>query len=122
MAQKPRHDEDGTMCPKWQDLCSNRCHTCKFWRSYPVVDGDGKRLPDHWDCSLAFAGQVAVQQVGETAQNTRAVHQLRNMVLDVAKAQTALSYYDDPDGLASAQEAFRRIEQKEAARALPAPQ
>lgn len=119
MSQKPQHAEDGTECPKWQDLCSNRCHKCKFWRPYPVTDEKGARLPDHWDCSLAFAGQVAVQQVGETAQNTKAVQQLTSLVWQTSKIQTAAMLHDDPEALMQARTEFKLIEARELARSRP---
>lgn len=118
---KPQHPDDGTMCPKWQKPCSEVCRTCKFWRSYPVIDPiTGRPLPDHWDCSLAFAGQVAVQQVGETAQNTKAVQQLTALTYDLAKITTAASLHDDPGALVAARAEFKLIEAKELARSRPA--
>jgi len=118
MAQKPKHDEDGTMCPKWQDLCSNRCHTCKFWRSYPVT------LPDntkdvHWDCSLAFAGQVELQAVGMQAETVKAVQQLRNMTVAMSKIALGAQYHDDPETLAATMNAVKLLELADHARSLP---
>jgi hypothetical protein len=134
MAQKP-HADPGMTCPHRQKTVydeagrmqivhpcmSEVCHTCPMWRQYPVVDDKGKQ-GTHWDCSLAFAGQVAVQQVGEVAQNTKAVQQLRNLTFDVAKIAIGSQLYDEPEALAAAMNAFKVLEAKEMARALAAPQ
>ena len=118
MAQKPMHDDDGSVCPMMREPCVNVCHKCKFWRQYPVVDDKG-RQGTHWDCSLAFAGQVAVQQVGETAQATKAVQQLRNLTLDMGKVQLGAALYGDPEALSAAMNAIKLIEVKELARSQP---
>lgn len=60
-----------------------------------------------------------MQQVGETAQATKAVQQLRNLTLEIGKVALGAQLYDDPEALAAALNAVKLIEAKEVARSNP---
>jgi hypothetical protein len=82
MSQIPRGPED-KYCPMWRKPQSKVCHTCPWWTKVTGVNPNSKdeRAPemiDRWDCAIAWAPMLAVNESRETFKVAAQVQEMRN--------------------------------------------
>jgi hypothetical protein len=102
MAQKPRHDADGSYCPRWRKKCSDVCHICEFWMELSVVNLVTHERDTIWNCATKWQAMLAVdikQQTVAAGAETASLHKTIASRMDDAQGARAARLSARPDAV-----------------------
>lgn len=77
---KPRHPDDGTMCPQWKKACSKVCHSCAWWNLVLGKNPQTGQDVNQWSCAIALLPMLTIESTLAQRQTMATVQELRNDV------------------------------------------
>lgn len=80
MAQKPRHDDDGSMCPLWRKACVRVCHTCELWGHVVGSNPQTGEHMDAWRCAFKMQLYLSMEATRVGRQTVETLDRLRQEV------------------------------------------
>jgi hypothetical protein len=88
-AEVPRA-KPGRVCPFHRKDMAKVCHTCPLWVKVVGKSPQSEELIDRWDCSLAWAPLLLIENSQMSRQTGAAVESLRNEMVSVGNAIIAV--------------------------------
>ena len=77
---KPRHADDGMLCPLWRKACVKACHTCEFWDHVSGKNPQTGAEMDTWACTLKMQTYLSIENTLAQRQTTASIDRFRDEV------------------------------------------
>lgn len=81
MAQIPRADDNGLICPLHRKPMVDVCHLCPMWTMLRGTDNNTGEEVDSWNCGFAIMPKLMVENSNQQRKTGAAIESFRNVMV-----------------------------------------